>query len=136
MSARAKSAPSKDSTATIGFEAKLWLTAESRSAVETAEGNFRDNMDAAEPSGARQTAKGRPQGTCGGVHQFGVPPRRNANFALVQQFIHNLARRGMAGVHSGCLHSTTAAFANGSISSHVGIVLRRVHDATSDTSIY
>lgn len=46
-----------------------------------------------QPSGARQTAKGSPQGERGGVHQFGVPPRGNANFAWVQHFIHHLARR-------------------------------------------
>ena len=61
------------SSAAIGFEAKLWLTADSRSAAETAEGNLRNNMDAAEPSGARQTAKGSPQGERGGVHQFYTP---------------------------------------------------------------
>jgi len=32
-------------------------------------------------SGARKTAKGSPQGERGGVHQFGVPPKGNANFA-------------------------------------------------------
>ena len=71
--AKSKSAPVKDSTATIGFEAKLWLTAD----------KLRSNMDAAEPSGARQTATGSPQGERGGVHQFGVPPmtagRHSAN---------------------------------------------------------
>jgi len=37
--------PPSASTATIGFEAKLWLTADSRSRAETAEGNLRNNMD-------------------------------------------------------------------------------------------
>jgi len=46
-------AKKQDSTATIGFEAKLWLTADSRSAAETAEGNRSNNMDAAEASGAK-----------------------------------------------------------------------------------
>ena len=36
--ARAKSSQSKDSTATIGFEAKLWIAAD----------KLRNNMDAAE----------------------------------------------------------------------------------------
>ncbi|MFZ4765571.1 MAG: hypothetical protein ACOYMN_11505 [Roseimicrobium sp.] len=46
--ARTKSNGSKtESTATIGFEAKLWLTAD----------KLRNNMDAAEPSGARQTVR-------------------------------------------------------------------------------
>ena len=61
---RAKSS-TVPSSATIGFEAKLWLTAD----------KLRNNMDAAEPSGARQIAEGNPQGERGGVHQFGVPPR-------------------------------------------------------------
>jgi hypothetical protein len=48
-------------------------------------------------SGARKTAKGNPQGESGGIHQFGVPPKGNANFAWVQHFIHHLAPQGMAG---------------------------------------
>jgi type I restriction enzyme M protein len=67
-----------------------------------------------QPSGARQIAKGNPQGERGGVHQFGFPPKpaqrdsvnllpegkpqvvseardNNANFAWVQHFIHHLA---------------------------------------------
>ena len=31
------------------------------------------------------------QGERGGIHQFGVPPKGNANFAWVQHFIHHLA---------------------------------------------
>ena len=50
-----------------------------------------------QPSGARQIAKGNPQGERGGAHQFGVPPKGNANFAWVQHFIHHLAPQGMAG---------------------------------------
>jgi hypothetical protein len=117
-------------TATIGFEAKLWLTAASRSAAETAQGNRSNNMDAAEPSEAnqverdslhevqrtkagaaahgKQTAKASPRGKRGGVHQFGVPPKGNANFAWVQHFIHHLAPQGMAGF----------VLANGSMSSN------------------
>jgi len=48
------------STATIGFEAKLWLTAD----------KLRNNMDAAEPSGARQPAAGSPKGQRGGAEQY------------------------------------------------------------------
>ncbi len=55
-----KSPNGKDSTATIGFEAKLWLTAD----------KLRNNMDAAEPSGARQTAAGSPKGERGGANQY------------------------------------------------------------------
>jgi type I restriction enzyme M protein len=61
-----------------------------------------------QPSGARSTAKGSPQGERGGVHQFGVPPKCNANFAWVQHFIHHLAPQGMAGF----------VLANGSMSSN------------------
>ena len=50
-----------------------------------------------QPSGARHTAKGSPQYERGGVHQFGVPPKGNANFAWVQHFIHHLAPQGIAG---------------------------------------
>ncbi len=54
--------------------------------------NFRKDDDVRwQPSGARQIAKGNPQGERGGVHQFGVPPRGNANFAWVQHLIHHLA---------------------------------------------
>ncbi len=41
-----------------------------------------------QPSGARQIAKGNPEGERGGVHQFGVPPKDNTNFAWVRHFIH------------------------------------------------
>ena len=59
--ARSKStASSANSTATIGFEAKLWLTAD----------KLRNNMDAAEPSGARQPAAGSPKGQRGGAEQY------------------------------------------------------------------
>ena len=44
-----------------------------------------------QPSGARQIAKGSPQGERGGVHKFGAPPKGNANVALVQRFLHHLA---------------------------------------------
>jgi len=36
-----------------------------------------------QPSGARSTAIGSPQGERGGVHQFGVPPKGNANCACL-----------------------------------------------------
>ena len=51
-----------------------------------------------QPSGARQIAKGNPQRERGGVHQFGVPPKGNANFARVQHFIQRLAPQGMYGL--------------------------------------
>lgn len=50
--------------------------------VSEAKDNFRKDDDVRwQPSGARSTAKGSPQGERGGVHQFGVPPKGNANFA-------------------------------------------------------
>lgn len=49
---------------------------------------FRKDDARWQPSGARSTAIGSPQGERGGVHQFGVPPKGNANFAWVQHFIH------------------------------------------------
>jgi hypothetical protein len=63
MARKASSKPdsgTSQSSATIGFEAKLWLTAD----------KLRNNMDAAEPSGARQTATGSPKGERGGANQY------------------------------------------------------------------
>jgi hypothetical protein len=47
MPARSKTKPT-DSSANIGFEAKLWFAADSSMGAETAEGNLRNDMDAAE----------------------------------------------------------------------------------------
>ena len=49
-------------------------------------------------SGATWTTTGCPQDERGGVHQFGVLPKGNANFARVQHFIHHLAPHGMSGL--------------------------------------
>lgn len=66
--------------------------------VSEAKDNFRKDDDVRwQPSGARSTAKGSPQGERGGVHQFGVPPKSNANFASVQHFIPKVGPHGMAG---------------------------------------
>ena len=59
--ARAKSPAPKDSTANLGFEQKLRLAAD----------KWKNNGDAVEPCGAKQPAKGCPQGERGGVHQLG-----------------------------------------------------------------
>ena len=81
--ARPKSNGSKDSTATIGFEAKLWLTADTatrgrasakrgtklRSATERRD-NLRNNMATADWSGATKTATGSPKGERGGANQY------------------------------------------------------------------
>ena len=72
-------------------EAKMQVLSEAKD-------NLRKNDDVRwQPSEARQIAKGNPQGERGGVHQFGVPPKVNANFAWVQHFIHHLARQSMDG---------------------------------------
>ena len=94
-------AKSSDTSANLGFEAKLWLAADTAlrdSAFLRAGGklqvmperqdNLRNNMDAAEPSGARQpersgdspacfnskrtgqTAKGSPKGERGSTKQY------------------------------------------------------------------
>jgi type I restriction enzyme M protein len=47
MPAKSKAAASKDPSANLGFETKLWLAAD----------NLRNNMDAPEPSEARQTVR-------------------------------------------------------------------------------
>ncbi len=79
--------------------------------VSAAKDNFRKDDDPAwrdwQWSGATWTTEGCPQGERGGVHQFGVPPKGNANFAWVQHFIHHLASQGMAGfvLASGSMNS-------------------------------
>jgi len=61
MPRTAKSNGSKtDSTTHLGFATKLWLAAD----------KLRNNMDAAEPSGTRQTTAGSPQGERGGANQY------------------------------------------------------------------
>ena len=50
----------KDPAANLGFEAKLWLAAD----------KLRNNMDAANSSGAKKTAEGSPQGERGGANQY------------------------------------------------------------------
>ena len=62
MPARKKASnTAKNSSANLGFEAKLWLAAD----------KLRNNMDAADWSGATGTArKGSPKGERGGAHQY------------------------------------------------------------------
>lgn len=77
--------------------------------VSEVKDNFRKDDDVRwQWSGATWTTEGCPKGERGGVHQFGVPPKGNANFAWVQHFIHHLAPQGMAGF----------VLANGSMSSN------------------
>ncbi|MEN9285743.1 MAG: Type restriction enzyme EcoKI protein [Verrucomicrobiota bacterium] len=59
MPARSKSATLKDSVATISCEAKLWFAVD----------ELCNNMNAAEPSGARQTAAASPNDDRGGANQ-------------------------------------------------------------------
>ncbi|MEA3186245.1 MAG: type restriction enzyme protein [Chthoniobacter sp.] len=78
-----------------------------------------------------QTVKGSPKRECGGVHQFGVPPRGNANFAWVQHFIHHLATAapGSSGGMAGFV------LANGSMSSNQsGGCPRGAHSKTRSTN--
>ena len=57
----AKGTKKTESNANLGFEAKLWLSAD----------KLRNNMDAAEPSGASQPAhQGSPKGQRGGAEQY------------------------------------------------------------------
>ena len=78
--------------------------------VSEAKDNFRKDDDVRwQWSGATWTTRqGCPEVERGDVHQFGVPPKGNANFAWVQHFIHHLAPQGMAGF----------VLANGSMSSN------------------
>jgi hypothetical protein len=123
---------SEDSSADLGSEVKRWFAAN----------KLRNNV-AAEPNAARQTAKGGTprrrreagrkarQGERGGVHQFGVPPRGNANFAWVQHFIHHLAPAapGSSGGMAGFV------LANGSMSSNQsGDCPRGAHSKTRSTN--
>jgi len=100
-----------DSTANLGFEAKLWFAADKlRNKIDAAEyqhvdlgliflkhisvtfGEHRAKLLADEgdfaganaegpeiPSGARKTAAGSPSGKRGGIPQFGVPTKGNAD---------------------------------------------------------
>ncbi len=121
--ARARSS-SNNSTANLGFEAKLGLAADKlRSStvaaffndsdtalrgsatlrnrpnpqvVRGAQDNFRKDDDV-RWQWSNATWTGSPEGEHNSAHQYGVPPRGNANFAWVQHFIHHLAPHGMAG---------------------------------------
>jgi len=100
MAAKRNASSKTDSTANLGFEATALRV------IELVR------------CGARKTAKGSLEGDGGGVHQFGVPPKGNADFAWVQHFIHHLAAQGMAGVDSVCHRFAPAVLANGSMSSN------------------
>src|SRR5437667_12747766 len=132
--ARAKLSKSSNNSATVGFEQKLWLAADSRSEAETAEGNRSSNLairgieaDLGEEQADTLRRDLHPDLRGDFVlanppfndsdwfrkaddarWQFGLPPRGNANFAWVQHFIYHLAPTGMAGF----------VLANGSMSSN------------------
>lgn len=80
-----------------GLRGRALLQSEAKTqVVSEAKDNFREDDDPAlqdwQPSGAKWTTRqGCPKGERGGVHQFGVPSKGNANFAWVQHFIHHLA---------------------------------------------
>ena len=107
----ARKTNTETSTANLGFEQKLWLTAD----------KLRNNMDAAEykhvvlgliflkyisdtfeEHRADYVLANSPFNDSDWFRkdddvrwQFGVPPKGNANFAWVQHFIHHLAPQGM-----------------------------------------
>jgi len=146
MPAKRKTTSPKDSTATIGFEAtalrgSAFLQSEAKpQVVSEAKDNFRKDDDVRwQPSGARSTAKGSPQGERGGVHQFGVPTKtagrdsantnpegkpqvvseakdNNANFAWLQHFIHCIRRSLGEGGHLAPHGMAGFVLANGSMS--------------------
>jgi type I restriction enzyme M protein len=103
-----KATKTADSTANLGFEAKLWLAAD----------KLRNNMDAAEYKHVvlgliflkyiSDTFEEQFRKDDDVRWRYGVPPKGNANFAWVQHFIHHLAPTGMAGF----------VLANGSMSSN------------------
>ena len=91
------------SSATIGFDATALCasaflqTGGTLQVMAERQDNFGKDDDVRwQPSGAKQIAKGNPQGERGGVHQFGAPPKGNANFTWVQHFIHHLAPHDMS----------------------------------------
>ena len=103
-----KATKTADSTANLGFEAKLWLAAD----------KLRNNMDAAEYKHVvlgliflkyiSDTFEEQFRKDDDVRWRYGVPPKGNANFAWVQHFIHHLTPTGMAGF----------VLANGSMSSN------------------
>jgi type I restriction enzyme M protein len=121
MPARSKFATPKDYTVTIGVEADIGTEgADNFRSVQhpdlrayhvLANPPFNDFHWFRKDDAARwqwsgvpwTTRQGCPQGERGVVHQLGVPPKGNANFAWLQRFIHHLAPEGIAGVDSVCL---------------------------------
>jgi len=116
MPTKTKSNPPFNGSETALRRSAVLQNEASPQVANEAQENFRKDDDVRwQPSGARppersgdspacfsskrrgQIAKGNPQGERGGVYQFGVPPKGNANFAWVQHFIHYLAPQGMAG---------------------------------------
>jgi hypothetical protein len=87
-----------NSSATLGFEAKFSLAADKR----------RTNNPTKAADRRRQcsgvTSTRGPQGGRNQAHQFGLPPRGNANFAWVQYFTYHLAlfSSGLIGRRRAC----------------------------------
>ena len=90
--------PFNDSDTALRDSACLQCEAKTQ-VVSEAKNNFRKDDDVRWQFGGATwtTRQGCPEGERGGVHQFGDPPKGNANFAWVQHFIHHLAPQGMAG---------------------------------------
>ena len=127
MPAKRNAASAAQSNATIGFEAKLCLTADTRClavmnfALRGIEADFGPEhadtfrRDLHPDLRADYVLANPPFNDSDWFRkdddvrwQFGVPPKGNANFAWVQHFIHHLAPQGMAGF----------VLANGSMSSN------------------
>jgi type I restriction-modification system DNA methylase subunit len=110
--ARPRSSKTSNSSANIGFEAKLWLTADSRSEAETPEGNRSGNMYATTRRLAMMNLAIRGIEADLGEQQADTfrrdlhpdlradfvlanlpfnPAERGTNFAWVRHFIHHLA---------------------------------------------
>ena len=94
MPAKRTAAPKDSSTAIRFIEADIGK----EQFVSEAKNNFRKDYDVPRQwSGATWTTpQGCPEDERGGVHQFGVPPKGNANFACFQHLIHHLAPHGTA----------------------------------------
>jgi hypothetical protein len=88
MAAGTNTSDSAKNGATLGFEATLWLAADTFS-NNPSTGFVLANPPLNDSDWFRKDDDVR--------WQFGVPPKGNANFAWVQHFIHHLGPQGMVG---------------------------------------
>ena len=86
MARQKSSAPSGKVFDTAMRGSAFFQTKANAHIVREAKDDFRKHSDVRwQPSGARSNAKGCPQSERGGVHQFGVLPKGNANFAFATE---------------------------------------------------